>query len=347
MSCSKLKRLPILLSVICLILQGCAYFRSNSDQPNWAAFDQKQIKRDIQPLELEIPYEPTESIQQYFDFYGLNPTGAEHSFGTLESEGELLVVHLYLPPNPRGSIFLIHGYFDHSGTLSRLIHESIRQGYAVAVWDLPGHGLSSGIRTDTGEFHLCARQLDDIVVRASNVLPEPFFLIAHSTGASITMEYMRNTDACAFEKIVFLAPLVRHAHWTWGKFGYSIAQPFTKTIRRRAKNNSSDEAYLAFVKNDPLHSNTLSLEYLHDLYEWEKTTRSYPVWPGPVCIIQGDRDKIVDWKYNLKFLQQKIGQPTIHLLSGARHQLANESESMRYEVFQHIFEFLNEKNSTP
>lgn len=324
----------------CCILQGCAYFRTNAEQPNWAAFDQTQVQQDIQPLEPGVPYRSTDSIQQYFDYYQLNPSDAAHYFGTLESENETVVVHVFLPPEPRGCLFLIHGYFDHTGTLSKLIREGVEQGYAVVAWDLPGHGLSTGLRTDTGAFHRCARQLEDIMERASPVLPQPFYLVGHSTGASIAMEYIRNTDNCAFGKVVFLAPLVRHAHWGWGKFGCAAAKPFTKTIRRREKKNSSDEKYLAFVKQDPLHSSILSIEYLKDLYRWEKTTRNDPLWPGSVCIIQGDQDSILDWKYNLKFLSQKIEQPEIHLIPGARHQLANENETIRNEVFEKIFDFL-------
>ncbi|MDF7799970.1 alpha/beta hydrolase [Pontiellaceae bacterium B1224] len=323
------------------LLQGCTYFRSSTEQPNWNAFDRKQLKEDIQPLEFGIPYRPTESIQTYFKYYDLNLPGTKHYFGTVESENETLVVHVYLPENPRGSLFLLHGYFDHTGTLAKLIHEGVKQNYAIVVWDLPGHGLSSGIPTDTGEFELCAKQLNDIVTRAEPVLPRPFHLIAHSTGCSITLADLYDTDDTTFEKIVFLAPLIRHTHWGWAKFGYTISKPFTKSVRRRDKKNSSDEDYLAFVKQDPLHSSILSYEYLGALYHWEKKTHAYPEWPGSLCVIQGTDDDIVDWNYNLEFLQTKIAQPEIHMLPEARHQLLNEKESIRKQVLELIFNYLN------
>lgn len=325
----------------CTLLAGCAYFRSSTEEPNWSAFDQNQLKEDLQPLELGAPYHPTEAIQTYFDFYDLNLPGTEHYFGTIESENETLVVHVYIPENPRGSLFLLHGYFDHTGTLSHLIHEGVDQGYAIAVWDLPGHGLSSGFRTDTGEFELCSKQLNDIVTRAEPVLPRPFHLIAHSTGCSIALADMYDTDDTTFEKIVFLAPLIRHTHWGWAKFGYTISKPFIKSVRRRDKKNSSDEAYLAFVKQDPLHSNILSYEYLSDLYRWEKTTKDYPEWPGSLCIIQGTDDDIVDWDYNLEFLKTKIDQLEVNMLPDAKHQLLNEKKSMRKQVLELIFSYLN------
>jgi pimeloyl-ACP methyl ester carboxylesterase len=253
-----------------LLLTGCAYFRNSSDIVDTTSFDLAQVKADMRPLNLSGSYHPTDAITDYFIFYDLNPGNAQHVFGTMESKEQTLAGHVFLPENPRGTLFLLHGYFDHVGTLSKLIDEGLAQGYAIVAWDLPGHGLSSGDRTDTGTFDLCAEQFVDLVKRAEGHLPEPFHIVAHSTGCSIVIEYLHNSETNVFEQIVFLAPLIRHNHWGWGKFGYAIARPFTKTIRRRNIKNSSDETYLAFVKKDPLHSSELSFEYLNDLYRWEK-----------------------------------------------------------------------------
>jgi alpha-beta hydrolase superfamily lysophospholipase len=334
-----------LFTLLCLLLQGCTYFRSKSEQPNGQAFNQQQLEKDIQPLEPGVPYHPTESIQEYFDYYDLNVPDTDHYFGTLESEGAVLVVHIFSPQHPCGSLFLLHGYFDHTGTLSKLIKEGVRQGYAIVVWDLPGHGLSSGIRTDTGEFSRCAKQFSDIIEKASAVVPQPFDLIAHSTGCSIALDYLYSHPEYPFQRTVFLAPLIRHTHWGWAKFGYALAKPFTNTIRRRDKKNSSDEAYLAFVKQDPLHSSTLSFEYLHHLYAWEKTTRNYPEWAGSICIIQGGKDDIVDSDYNRDFLRSKMQHLEIHRIPEAGHQLANESELIRQQVFQLVFETINQPDT--
>ncbi|MDF7807766.1 alpha/beta hydrolase [Pontiellaceae bacterium B12219] len=337
-----MKRL-LKLMPLCVLLQGCSYFRSNSEQPNWQAFNRQQIEEEIQPLEPDVSFIPSEAIQKYFDYYDLSVPDAAHYFGTVESQNETLAVHLFIPGHARSSLFLLHGYFDHTGTLSSFIREAVKQKYAVVVWDLPGHGLSSGARTDTGAFALCAAQFQDIAERAATVLPQPFNLIAHSTGCSIALEYLyANEGNIPFKHLVFLAPLIRHEHWAWGKFGYTIARPFTNTVRRRDKKNSSDEAYLAFVKQDPLHSSMLSFDYLSDLYGWEKTTHDFPEWSGSLCIIQGDNDDIVDWDYNLDFLSKKMPHAEIHLIPGARHQLLNESDSFREQVFHAVFSAINQ-----
>jgi alpha-beta hydrolase superfamily lysophospholipase len=335
----------ILLVLLSSLFCSCVYFRDENVQPDTTGFDQAQVKQDMTELDITKPYTPTPAIRDYFNFYSLNPTNAQHYFGTIESKSEVLAAHVFIPLEPRGTLFLIHGYFDHTGTLARLIAAALEENYAVVSWDLPGHGLSSGDRTDTGQFSLCAEQFIDIVQRSAEHLPQPIHLVAHSTGSSIAIEYMHNPDPDVFSKMVFLAPLVRHAHWGWGKFGYAISNPFVNKVRRREKTNSTDEAYLAFVKKDPLHSAVLSYDYLGDLYAWEKQVRKYPVWPESVCIIQGDKDTVVSWKYNTKFLETKFETTELHLIHGAKHQLVNESDNYRNQVFELIFNYLEQKSA--
>jgi alpha-beta hydrolase superfamily lysophospholipase len=335
----------------CSLFAGCRYFRSSADRPDTSGYDKEQVEFNLLPLNFSAPYPPPAAIADYFHFYGLDSSNAQHFFGTVESGGNTLAAHVFLPSEPRATLFLLHGYFDHTGTLSKLIAEGLSRRYAIVVWDLPGHGLSTGDRTETGGFNRCAEQFIDILERSENHLPRPYHLVAHSTGCSIAMEYMYNAKPNAFERIVFLAPLIHHAHWGWAKFGYTIAKPFTKTIRRRDKQNSSDNAYIAFVKKDPLHSSELSFEYLEDLYTWNKRVQTYPVWPGSLLIIQGDADDIVDWNYNLAFLRKKIQHTDVVIIPGARHQLANESDELRTQAFEHIFDYLKTqitpKDSSP
>lgn len=306
------------------------------------ALDLDQLRKDLKPLDVSLPYKPTPAAQDYFNFYNLNPANTQHWFGTVTSRGETLAVHLILPQNPVGTIFLVHGFLDHTATLSKLIHEGLARNYAIVAWDLPGHGLSSGERTETGDFAFCADELEAVLERVKDRLPRPVHLIAHSTGASIAMEYLYHSETERFDRIVLLAPLVRHEHWGWGKFGWAITRAFTDHIGRKETVNSSDDAYLEFARNDPLGIEAISYEYLEDLYEWEKRVRGYPECESPILILQGDRDEVVEWEYNLEFLQEKMPNAEIRIIPGARHQLANEIDEYRIRVFDLVFGWLSE-----
>ena len=50
---------------------------------------------------------------------------------------------------------------------------------------------------------------------------------------------------------------------------------------------------------------------------------------GPALIIQGDADKTVAWRYNLKVIQKLFPDSKVEYLPGAGHQLANESAAIR------------------
>ena len=340
-----MKHLTAFMVAAYLLSAGCAYFRGDEDLVDTSGFALDQVKQDMKPVQVEGPYHPTPAILEYFDYYNLNPVNAEHYFGSMESEGYTLAAHAFIPPQPKGTLVLIHGYFDHTGTLAKLIHKGLEHGYAIAVWDLPGHGLSTGERTDTDGFDLCARQLVDIISRLSPAAPQPMYLIGHSTGCSIAMEYMAHAENHEIDGYIFLAPLIRHTHWRWAKFGYTLARPFKSSVRRRDKKNSSDEDYLTFVKKDPLHSAQLSFEYLDELYAWEKRMHTYPPWPGEVLIIQGDQDDIVEWEYNLNLLTTRIPNAEVHIIPEARHQLANESPAIRNTVFDLMFDYLDKKST--
>lgn len=304
------------------------------------AFEPEKVKSDLLALDLSQPFVASPAIAQYLAFYSLDFPNVRHWMGTVEADGQPLVAQVFLPEKPVGTLFLIHGFLDHTGTLAKLIDEALSRGYGVVAWDLPGHGLSSGERTDIGDFYRCARQFARLAGELMPFLPRPYQLVAHSTGASVALEYLFHTDDSAFQEVVLLAPLVRHQHWGLGKFGWSISRPFTDSVPRTERENSNDPAYLEFAHNDPLAERSVSYAYLEDLYTWEKRVQDYPQWPGPLLIVQGEEDDVVQWEYNLEFLQSKLPNAEIATLPGVRHQLINESAVYRQQVFDIVFAWL-------
>lgn len=327
--------LVIVLLITSALTAVWAMGRNVAAEP--APYDLDTVRDSLKPLTLTEAFKSSADVAQYLDFYGLQFTNATHYFGTVESEGSTIAAHVFIPTDAKGTLFLVHGFLDHTGTLSKLIEEGLDQGYAVVTWDLPGHGLSSGERTDTGAFDVCALQLTDLVQKAKGHLPRPFQLICHSTGCSIAIEVLHNETVNHFDRVVFLAPLVRHEQWGWAKFGYFIADPFSDGIKRKVRANSSDAAYLDFARNDPLVNDSVAFAYLDALYAWEKRVRDYEPIDEAVVIIQGEADKVVDWEHNMEELKELFPRAIVHTLPGARHQLANESEAYRAQVFGLVF----------
>lgn len=328
----------VALGLVLLLTQGCSFFHPAGG----ASYSVEAVREVMRPLKPCQPFEATDPVRDYVDFYQLGPPSAQHWFGTLASGTDTLAVHWYLPEQPRGTMVLLHGLFDHAGALSHLIHEGVSRDYAVLVFDLPGHGLSSGEPTDIGPVADCAGHLDTVLQRMAPYMPPPIHCVAHSAGCMITLEYLhQQAGRGPFDQVCFLTPLVHNAHWGWSRFGYTIARPFTDGIRRVDKMNSSNAAYNDTVEQDPLQSPTLSFRFLESIYAWNKAAKQYPDWPGAYLLIQGNEDSVLDWEYNLGYLEQRMEEPHTLIIEGARHQLPNESPPLRDQAFEATFEWLD------
>ena len=305
-------------------------------------FNLEKIKEEMIPLDLSRDdYSPTPSITEYFDYYGIHFEDTRHLFGTFKSDDNVLAAHVFLPDAPKGTIFLLHGYYDHTGILKNLIRSCLSQGYATTVFDLPGHGLSTGERFSINDFSEYVAVLNDFIKLCQHQLPAPFHLIGHSTGSAIAYEYLNAAQDMKFDKVIFLAPLVHNAHWYIAKTVYFIAKVFSRNLPRLHKRNSSDPHFIEFVKKDPLQRRMIvPIQFLKALYGWDKRIRGYESVPYPVLIIQGTHDVIVDWKYNINFLERKIKRLTLKFIQNANHQLVNENLFIQSEVFNCIKYYL-------
>jgi len=294
----------------------------------------------LPPLDLAQAAQPSAEIRAYRKFYGLDVRHVRHFIGQFEKNGRTIAGQVFLPSAPLGTFFLLHGYFDHSGTLKNLIAACLEKAFAVALFDLPGHGLSSGERGAIADFSEYASTLRAFVGTYAKHLPKPYYLAAHSTGCAAAYEYLHHDPPLVFDKIVFLAPLVRHAYWHLSTIGYHLVKPFTDTLPRAHRRNSSNEPFLEFTRNDPLQVDRVSLRFLDALRDWNRRIQGYATVTQPVLVIQGTDDDVVDWKYNLEFLKMKIIGLEIELVEGAKHQLVNENQALRQRVFGHLFEYV-------
>lgn len=307
-------------------------------------FNIEKIKEEMVPLDLSRDdYFPTPSVTEYFNYYGIHFDDIRHLFGTFKSNDKVLAAHVFLPDAPKGTIFLLHGYYDHTGILKNLIRSCLSQGFAIAVYDLPGHGLSTGKRFSINDFSEYVDVLNDFIKLCQHELPEPFHLIGHSTGSAIAYEYMNAAQNMIFDKVIFLAPLVHNAHWNISKTVYNFAKLFTRNLPRQHKVTSSDPDFIEFVKNDPLQRTMIvPIKFLKALYRWDKRIRGYERVPYSVLIVQGTHDVIVDWKYNINFLERKIKKIKLKLIQNANHQLVNENLFIQSEVFDFITHYIEQ-----
>jgi alpha-beta hydrolase superfamily lysophospholipase len=310
--------------------------------------DIKSLLNNMRPLDLVAPADNSEKEKEYFRFYGINLEehfdDVEHFFGNVRSTGYDIACHYFSNAAATKTCFIVHGYYDHSGLYAQIAEYCLQQNYSVVMFDLPGHGLSSGTESAIESFSHYVSVLRDVITFIKKHSSHPMSVIAQSTGSSIVMDYMLTELDPVFEKQVLLAPLIWPAKWNISVWLYLIVKPFMKTIPRHFSENSHDEMFLDFVKNqDPLQSRVLSLQWVGALKEWIAHFCLLPAKRDlKPLIIQGDDDQTVDWQKNIPQVTALLPDAKCIYLQGAGHHLANEQLDIRNKMLAAINLYMNQ-----
>lgn len=294
-----------------------------------------------------------EKLEAYRSHYGLNfdipDSEVKHSVGIINSPPYSLVGHYFSLPSSvqRGTVFLLHGYFDHTGIYGHLIDKCLRLGYAVVIFDLPGHGLSDGETANIDSFKNYTQALNDCLTLAQDQeARKPWFAIGQSTGAAVLIDSILGKELprqFSFEQIILLAPLFMQSNWQKGEILFTFAKYFVENNRRKFSQNSHDAKFLEFLKtSDELQSRVLPRDWITAMMDYQNRFKLAPVCEQPLHIIQGTGDKTVDWKYNLKAFEEKFPNSISYIIDDARHHMVNESEPFRSKVFSLIDKILVE-----
>ena len=289
----------------------------------------KQLRQSLRPFAENVA--GTALLNHYLQFYHLDFSSrypsVQHHCGTIASGPFQLLTHRWLQPAARANLLLVHGYFDHSGIYDKLVEYGLSRGCNVLIFDLPGHGLSTGERASIDDFADYGHAVHD-VVNAAQMPPLPFLALGQSTGCAALMELARH-HPWPFDRLALLAPLVRPAGWRGVQMGHALLHHFTDSLERKFNRNTSDLGFLDFIRSDPLQSHRMSLLWIGALRRWLKSLPLADLGVGPALVVQGRGDGTVGWRYNMKAIVRLFPGSEIYYLPTAGHQLANESEAIR------------------
>lgn len=323
----------------------------------FTASDIDQLRESLPECDFTADALSVPALLPYLQFYNLDPrqllapSGAQVrcSAGTFDAAGFRIFCQSFSfsPGGCRGTVFVLHGYYDHGGLYGKLLRYLLLKGYAVVIFDLPGHGLSSGDRAAITSFAHYTDVLDALLTRAATAaLPSPWHLVGQSTGGAIAMDYCLRHCAEAVprvDKIVLLAPLVRPHQWWRGSLLHSVLKHAVEGIPRNFVDNSHDAEFLRFLReDDPLQSRQLSARWVSALKEWLTRFEAAPACAKALFVVQGTGDTTVDWRYNLQAIARKFPYAHIEKISDARHHLVNESEPYSVqldELLDRVFQY--------
>lgn len=293
---------------------------------------------------VEINENTDDSILHYLKYYDLIGSNVTISIGRFPVNKFEIACLVFSPPNPKATVFLIHGYLDHLGSMNHLTKVLLNNGYAVVLYDLPGHGLSSGKRADIDSFASYRHVLEQVIRTVSEQLPKPFHGIGHSTGCVALLDMLMKNNSQPLQKIVLVAPLIRSAKWKLTKTGIFLTGWFMTSVPRIFTENTGNAKYLEFIeKNDPLQCKTVPLTWMRAMFAWNETIAAANIYDNHFLVLQGTEDSTVDWENNIEFIKKHFPKATVIQLSGGHHQLLNEIEDIQKEVFRQIITYFSEK----
>ncbi len=287
-------------------------------------------------------------LERYLGHYGLAPLLIEHvglHVGYVEACNFRLWTQIWSPAEPVGTAFVVHGYFDHLGLYRHLLERLLDRNWRVVLWDLPGHGLSSGARAtidDFDDYGGCLRALQQHL-EERNLAPRPWIGVGQSTGAAIlATDALTRGDDGHWAGLALLAPLVRPWGWNQSSWLHLLVGRFVRSIPRKFRANSTDNDFADFLRDgDPLQADRVAIGWVSAMRRWMPQLLALPPNPVKTLILQGEQDLTVDWEWNLAVLERKFPNAEIHRHPEARHHLVNEAEPIRQALFETLDHFID------
>jgi alpha-beta hydrolase superfamily lysophospholipase len=265
------------------------------------------------------------ALRDYLSSEQLDIADSIHRFGTVRIGNAEVACQTWIPARSRGTVFLVHGYYNHTGTWSPHIRRFLSEGWSVASLDLPGHGLSDGARFDVdsmGTYTLALRALEDSLRSRA---PKPWALVGHSLGGLVVLDRARTPDY-PYANTVLLAPMVRYTGWTWIGAVLPFVAPFRDYMDRgRNLTSSSDSLFLRRLRADPLEGWKTSTHWLKEVRKWGARASSARFAPSRWFLLQGGQDATVEFHHDIDWIAGRTGGLRVRIFKGARHHLHNEA----------------------
>jgi alpha-beta hydrolase superfamily lysophospholipase len=262
---------------------------------------------------------------------------AKHDEGFLNSRDHLrLYWQRYLPPEPRATVAVVHGHFDHSGRYAGITTALVRTGCEVALLDYRGHGQSDGRRWHVDAFSDYLMDLDAFMDEVRNGAEgRRIFVVAHSQGGQIAalwgLEPGRGVAgfvlSSPYLRLALKPPAIKLiAGKIAGKFIPFL--PFSSGLR--SDQLTSDEEMQRWTEHDPLHGSAGGTRTTPRWFDesnsaQEEVLRRAGEFAYPLLVLVGTDDPIADHRAGRAFLEAAGSKDKeLKVYEGFRHELFNE-----------------------
>jgi len=247
---------------------------------------------------------------------------------------------------PKAVVCLVHGLGEHSGRYAHVGKTFAEAGFALAGFDLRGHGKSGGSRGHIPSFDAFMDNIEDFVKQVDTRFEElPRFLYGHSLGGILVLNYVLrrkpefmgvvSTGAGLRTSLEEQAGKVMLAR-VLGTLMPGMAIPSGLNPNDISRRKEVVDAYI----NDPLVHDKMTLGFgkiMLTVLPW--TFEHAHEFSLPLLIMHGTGDKLGYPQGSEEFASHVKQNCMLKLWDGLYHEIHNEPE--REEVFSLMIDWMN------
>ncbi len=245
--------------------------------------------------------------------------------------------------DPKGVICLIHGLGEHIGRYHHVADFFNQNSFALAGFDLPGHGLSEGRRGHIKSYIALQNTINQYLQRIKKQYPDtPIILWGHSMGGNLALNYVLQNPKGVSAAIV-TSPWLRTMGPPQGilktivRLSAKIAPWLTMDNSLSSKDLSHDENIS--YNQDPLVHSRISLRLLAAMIkkgQW--ALRNAHKLSVSLLLMHGSADKITDPKASQEFSEK--ARCELEIWPDLYHEMHNEPE--KYKVLEYMVAWLRQ-----
>jgi alpha-beta hydrolase superfamily lysophospholipase len=258
-------------------------------------------------------------------------------------------------------VIMTHGIGEHSGRHHELA-EFLSTKANICLYDLRGHGKSSGERAHVHDFFYYSRDLMEVLkFLQSQFSMKKFYLYGHSMGALVVSDFMQNHELMSSnilkigqfypERVFLSAPPIEPAGWLGGvvrkipTYWLNVLAGIESSFKVAGLVDiyylSHDVRVFEQYLKDPLNSTKLHSKLLLQITKRSRQVFSRPLLIYcPLFVIVGTKDRLVSCKKIQEYFTTVESKADLAVIEDGYHELHNEIDRYKvqfYEVVKKAF----------
>jgi len=253
----------------------------------------------------------------------------------------------------RAVVVVVHGLHEHSARYAHVGTRLAAEGFAVYAADHRGHGRSDGRRANIERMALLQQDLRSFVEFAAGRHPGPVFMVGHSLGGLIALEYALDCRGSALDGLVLSGPAVTAtagsalAKWLAPVLSALVPDLGVASLDAEQKICRDPEVVRSY-QDDPLvyRGRIKARTGAEILGVIQRLPGALPRLRVPLLILHGTDDQISPVAGSL-MVHEAVSSPdkTLRQYPGLYHEVFNEPEHDR--ILTDLVSWLNDRSHLP